>query len=117
MVATPLCESEAARISRIWVFGSTVKGSSAPNDLDLLIEMRAVGRRLNWRQARVDKRYYRSCGIRVAPSCRHTALVWLSKGMRKVSRHLADEEQIPIDVKVMIYPRNDLAAHMASLQR
>ena len=115
LVATPLCDREAARISRIWVFGSTVKGSQTPNDLDLLIEMRPAGRWRNWRESRVDRRHYRSYGIKRAPSCRDAALIWLTKGMRKVSRHLSDVEGVEIDVKVMIYPRNDLPAYMTLL--
>lgn len=45
LLATPLCGHEAVRISRVWVFGSTIKGSLAPNDLDLLIDLHEVGRR------------------------------------------------------------------------
>jgi hypothetical protein len=39
---------------------------------------------------------------------RHEALKWPTRGMRKVSRHMADVEMVPIDVKVLLYPRNDL---------
>jgi len=115
LLATPLSDSEAVRISRIWVFGSTVKGSKAPNDLDLLIEMKAAGRRRKWRQTTTDRRYYQLYGVRRAPNCRNQALIWLTKGMRKVSRHLLDTEEVEIDVKVMIYPCNDLNKHMARM--
>ncbi len=108
IVATPLCNKEAVRISRIWVFGSTVKGSQEPNDLDLLIEMEPAGRNFNWRQTKLDKRYHRTYGTKRAPDCRERALIWLTQGMKKVSRHLYDEEEVEIDVKVLIYPRNDL---------
>ena len=108
LLATPVCDNEAVRIKRMWVFGSTVKGSQTPNDLDLLIELVRCGRRRTWRQSKADKRYLNDHGIRVAPDCRHAALVWLTRGMRMVSRHCTDVECVPIDVKVLIYPRMDL---------
>lgn len=114
LLATPLCEHEAVRISRIWVFGSTVKGSPNPNDLDLLIELKECGRFRTRRQARLDKRYFRNYGIRLALPSRDEALKWLTKGMRKVSRHCVDTERVEIDVKVMIYPRMDLFCNVQS---
>lgn len=113
LLATPGCCREAVRISRVWVFGSTAKGSESPNDLDLLIEIRYAGRRRSWRQASADKAYFRAHGIRVAPSARQYALKWLTKGMRMVSRHCADEECVDIDVKTLIYPRYDLEPGMS----
>lgn len=117
LLATPVTDSEAIRIKRIWVFGSTVKGSQCPNDLDLLIDLERAGKRLGWRQTKYDRRYFRSYGgVKVAPSAEHQALVWLSKGMQKVSRHPLHMEEVEIDVKVMIYPRDDLTAHMDQLR-
>ena len=46
LLATPEASSEAFRIKRAWVFGSTVKGSESPGDLDILIDAESVGRRL-----------------------------------------------------------------------
>lgn len=109
LLATPLCNHEAVRISRVWVFGSTIKGSQTPNDLDLMIEMREVGRRFNAQQTRVDRAYLRAHGLRFAPRAEFDALKWLTKGMRNVSRHTRDYEATEIDKMVMIYPRNDLA--------
>jgi predicted nucleotidyltransferase len=108
LLATPLCNYEAVRIKRIWVFGSVAKGSETPNDLDLLIEAEYCGRRRNWRQGKINKQYLRSYGYKDAIDARHEAMKWLTKGMRKVSRHLKDAEAVPIDVKVLLYPRNDL---------
>jgi hypothetical protein len=109
LLATPLCSHEAVRIKRIWVFGSTVKGSQAPNDLDLLIDLEEVGRRYSFRRARVDRQYFRRYGCRRSPPARADALKWLTKGMKMVSRHCLDSECADIDKKVLIYPRNDLA--------
>jgi len=108
LLATPLCGREAVRIKRIWVFGSTVKGSQAPNDLDLLIDLAEVGRLYSYKHTRVDKAYFRRHGTRTAPRARDAALIWLTKGMRMVSRHCLDDECADIDTKVLIYPRNDL---------
>lgn len=108
LLATPLCEHEAARIRRIWVFGSTVKGSQNPNDLDILIDVQPVGRRYTAKQSTYDRAYRRRYGIRRAPSTENAALIWLTKGMKMVSRHTLASEAADFDVKVLIYPRNDL---------
>lgn len=108
LLATPLCNREAARIHAIWVFGSTVKGSQNPNDLDILIDLRPVGRRRSWKQGSLDRRAFRNHGFRRAPCSCEYALKWLTRGMRKVSRHTTYSEYANLDVKVMIYPRWDM---------
>lgn len=109
VLATPLCQREAVRIKRVWVFGSTAKGAENPNDLDVMIELDCqVGRHRSWRQARIDKQYKRRHGWRVAPSQRQYFLKWLTKGMRGVSRHCLDDDVVQLDVKTLIYPRYDL---------
>lgn len=110
LLATPLCNSEAVRIKRIWVFGSTVKGSQSPNDLDLLIEMETCGRTKTWQQTKRDKRRLRDNGLSLAPDSADYAFKWLTKGMKKVSRHWTQLEFARLDVKVLIYPRMDLTA-------
>jgi hypothetical protein len=109
IVCTPECSFCAVVIRRVWVFGSVAKGSLTPNDLDLLIDLREVGRGRRWcRGQKFDKRVWRSYGYRIRPDSRHQALVWLTRGMRHVSRHLVGVEQAPIDVKCLIYPRWEL---------
>ncbi len=109
LLATPLCGREAVRVSRVWVFGSTAKGALLPNDLDVMIEVNCqAGRHRTWAQSKVDKRYLRSYGIRVAPDSRDYFLKWLTKGMRCVSRHCRDSDAVQLDVQVLIYPRYDL---------
>jgi len=111
LLATPLCDREAVRVKRVWVFGSTAKGSQTPNDLDVMIELDCqVGRHRTWRQARFDKRELRSYGIKCAPSSREYFLKWLTRGMRKVSRHCRDSDCVQLDVQTLIYPRYDLEA-------
>lgn len=118
LLATPLCDKEAVRFSRVWVFGSTVKGSQTPNDLDLLIETAEVGRRRTWKQGKVDRKFLRMFRERRALRARNEAYKWLTKGMRKVSRHCyADEQGIDLSPLVMIYPRNDLPAYLAAMEK
>jgi predicted nucleotidyltransferase len=107
ILSTPLCNREAVRIKRIWVFGSTVKGSKTPNDLDLLIDINECGRRRKWRQGKLDKEYLRRYGMRRAINAEKDPLKWLAKGMQKVSRHTIWDEAAEIDFKVLLYPRND----------
>lgn len=104
MVATPRGEREFVKINRIWVFGSTIKGSQSPNDLDLLIELEATGNWQNWEDVGFDPNYLRRYGVYCTRSSHNEALMWLTKGMKNVSRHCTDNEQVEIDVKVMIYP-------------
>ena len=108
ILATPMCGSEAVRFRRVWVFGSTAKGSESPNDLDLLIEAEECGRHRSWRQTRYDKEMRRRYGYLSTVNATDEALKWLTKGMKKVSRHIAAREKVEIDVKVLLYPRNDL---------
>ncbi len=110
ILATPLCGREAVRFKRIWVFGSTMKGAQEPNDLDLLIDLEPCGRWRSWRQGKLDKEYLRRYGMWQAVSAEKEALKWLTKGMRKVSRHTLPDEAAVIDIKVLLYPRNDLIA-------
>jgi predicted nucleotidyltransferase len=107
LLGTPGCSDEAVRIRRIWVFGSAVKGSQAPNDLDVLIDLHRCGRSFSGsrHQARIDRRYLANHGVRVAVDSKDACLKWLTDGMRKVSRHCTDTETVDIDVKVEIYPR------------
>lgn len=109
ILSTPVCRNEFVKISRVWVFGSTAKGSQNPNDLDLMIEIKECGRRKTWRQTSINKRFYRSCGVRTAPDSREYALKWLTKGMKLVSRHCSDSDSVVLDVKTLIYPRFELA--------
>jgi hypothetical protein len=109
ILATPNAGRPAVRISRVWVFGSTVKGSLEPNDLDLLIEAVAVGDPIPWcRGRKLDHYRQRSRGWRTLPDPMHQAFVWLTNGMRGVSRHLASSECVEIDVRRLIYPRWDM---------
>ena len=109
LLATPVCNYEAVRVSRVWVFGSTAKGSENPNDLDVMIELRCmVGRHRTWRQSTIDKDARRRHGIRVARDNRDVFLKWLTKGMRGVSRHCRDTDCVKLDVQTLIYPRYDL---------
>lgn len=108
ILATPRCNREAIKFRRAFVFGSTVKGKDKPNDLDVLIDMVACGKSRNYRQGSLDRRRARSMGIAVAPCSRDYALKWMTKGMKKVSRHIYEVDAEIIDIKVEIYPRYKL---------
>lgn len=108
LLATPLCENEAVRIRRVWIFGSTVKGSMNPNDLDVLIDYKAVGRHRTAKQGKLDKRYKKATGSSYAISSTDYAYKWLTKNMRMVSRHNFQVDENVAYPRVMIYPRFDL---------
>lgn len=103
-VLTPTASREWVIISRIWVFGSTVKGSLNPNDLDLLIDMKPFGEYFRPPERPFDKEYRRRYGMYTCQDPIERALIWLTKGMRQVSRHRTYTEAVVIDVKKLIYP-------------
>lgn len=104
VILTPRGEHKFVKINRMWVFGSVVKGSLNPNDLDLLIDLEASGDWQRWEDVGFDPAYLRRYGMRTTRKSSSEALMWLTKGMRNVSRHCTDTEKVEIDVKVMIYP-------------
>ena len=117
LLATPLCDFEAVRIHQVWIFGSTVKGSQEPNDLDVMVRYNQVGRRRNWRQGKLDLQARRSWGYSRAICASKEMYKWLSKGMKHVSRHNYEAEKgLDLGVMVMIYPRNDFPAYMERLR-
>lgn len=104
IVPTPRGGWSHVRVHNIWVFGSTAKGSNEPNDLDLLIRLEECGRRQSWQQVGFDPAYLRRTGIRVARDPRKEALIWLSRGMKNVSRHDFESELVEIDIKLPLWP-------------
>lgn len=126
-ILTYEADREALKVRRAWVFGSTVKVSEEPNDLDILLDAKPCGRRrtANSRVRETRKtfwdvlggaRFHRQLlkleGIRLVERSEAVGFKWLTQGMRKVSIHSyecdGDFEDIPRTM-VMIYPRNDFA--------
>lgn len=120
IISTPEGSHEAIRIKRAWVFGSTVKGSDSPHDLDVLLDVQVVGayrpskvkairgEKAPLGYAKTDKRYLRSTGIHTPIDSLKIATISLKKGMKMVSLH-----QLTIDGKIafprkMIYPKWEL---------
>ena len=112
ILATPNCTFPALRIRRAWVFGSTVKGSDAPNDLDILLDITVAGKYRRWKRGmKLNKRYARSYGVLLCPDSETYALMWLTNGMKKVSRHVLQSEPRLLEMigndKRMIYPKKE----------
>lgn len=109
LIPTPRGCHEFYLVKKAWVFGSTIKGSDTPNDLDVLLFAETAGARQQWQIVGFEPFHYRSYGIR---SIRHTASeakMWLRKGMKMVSIHDTESEATIFDKKVEIYPRFLLA--------
>lgn len=108
LLATPNCSRPAYRFRRVWVFGSTVKGSMEPGDLDILIDGETVGRRQQWTRGRTyDHSFYRSAGIRAMPDTDREALKWLTRNLKLISRHDFKYDGEIAHPRILIYPRND----------
>lgn len=110
IIPTPFAQYEGMRVKKVWVFGSTIKGSQTPNDLDILIHWEHHGKRRSWTEVGYNKAYYRAHGLRVPIDSGHEARKWLTKGMKNVSRHDTESEATIFDVKVQIYPNFKLPA-------
>jgi len=120
IIGTPDAAWEALRIKRAWVFGSTAKGKSHPNDLDVLLEMFPVGRRNMVGKPRYQRpgvtgnakkchKYEKIFGIIAPISTTETALRRLRTGMKMVRFHDIDIDGNLAFPRIMIYPRNDIS--------
>lgn len=110
LIGTPEAITEAFRIKRAWVFGSTAKGNPNPNDTDILIEGGRVGR-FNPRRAKKQPKSKSRMGIRYRVESIEVACAYLVGNLKMIRLHdiMVDGNlgDIP-DTKIMIYPRNDL---------
>lgn len=89
------CEYKKIKVEKVWVFGSAIKGSLFPNDLDLLIKS------TNFDLTPFQERLH-------AKNSTNEFFKWLSKGMKKVSRHDWMDEITSIDKLVEIWPNFEL---------
>lgn len=108
---TPLMNRDCVRIKRVWLFGSTVKGSHNPNDVDILIEYGHGGRHFTERKDRasVMKRRKRDCfGGVWWKNSRDEVLRELRNGLRMVRFHDYEIDGEIAYPRIMLYPRNDL---------
>jgi hypothetical protein len=105
LIPTPRGCREFYLVKKAWVFGSTIKGSDAPNDLDVLLFAENAGARQQWKTVGLDPSYFRAYGIRQPRRTRSEASMWLRKGMKMVSIHDTESEATIFDKKFEIYPR------------
>jgi predicted nucleotidyltransferase len=62
---TPDARYPAVRLINVWLFGSLLKGSETPNDIDLLFEYEELGELRTLKETGVyDKDYYRTYGMK-----------------------------------------------------
>jgi predicted nucleotidyltransferase len=108
IIPTPGCEHDAYKVNKVELFGSVAKGSLEPNDVDILIHGEVVPPRRYYTEGGpviLDKTFFHRTGVMRGRSSWVVAYIWLTKGMRKVSRHDAVwEEGLDLGVKVEIYP-------------
>lgn len=108
LLGTPDAGRPAVRIKRAWVFGSTVKGKECPNDLDVLLDLDAVGD-YNSRNSRLEKS--RSIWAGFPIDAEREAHKYLRSGLKMVRFHHVRIDGTFGDIqstKVLIYPRFDL---------
>jgi hypothetical protein len=105
LIPTPRGGNEFYLVKKAWVFGSTIKGSDAPNDLDVLLFAENAGARQRWEVVGFDPVYRKATGLRRARHTDREAKMWLRKGMMMISLHDTESEETIFDKKVEIYPR------------
>lgn len=105
LIPTPRGSREFYLVKKAWVFGSTIKGSDTPNDLDVLLFAETAGARQSWQIVGLDPAYFRSYGIWQPRRSDSEARMWLRKGMKMISIHDTVSEATIFDKKVEIYPR------------
>lgn len=128
--ATTMDDQPYSRIQRAWVFGSVLKGSESPNDIDIFIQFARYNhppaeKELKSRR-KIFKHYmsnrlhggYRPCKRnngwknhrwhRLVRADEEFA-IWLRKHIPKVSIHVVGEDRVfdRLDKKCLIYPRCD----------
>lgn len=113
LLGTPKHRYDFVKIKRVWLFGSTAKGSTNPNDIDIFVEIINIGPHFSASKHTdryFDKQFFRSCGVKLSGDSSQYAVKWLKKNMKMVSIHLVGHDLIfdELDVKIMLYPRNDL---------
>ena len=117
VLSTPNHNYDFVKFERAWLFGSTAKGAENPNDVDIFIELQEVGkhnRYVDGGEILLDKEYYRRYGMKFAKKANDAALMWLRKGMKKISFHIVGDDLIfdTVDKKIMIYPQNDFLSEL-----
>lgn len=104
VIPTPRGEYECLLVKKAWVFGSTIKGSFAPNDLDILLFTETAGLKQKWESVGFDPVQFRNYGIHVARSTRSEAGMWLRRGLKMVSIHDTLHDETIFDKKIEIFP-------------
>jgi predicted nucleotidyltransferase len=119
VIQTPECGNTEYRVTRAFIFGSTIKGKANPNDLDLLIEGVYAGRKQALPEAKVYPEYLRRYGWAVPLDAMWEAYKWLTHGMQHVSRHdFAVDGRLAMRAgAVMIYPDFDLPDYLFSTEQ
>jgi predicted nucleotidyltransferase len=102
VIDTALHEFNDVIVHRVSVFGSTAKGSEAPNDLDLMVEFsygeKNAGARL------LDRTAKRNYGYWLSESASDAMVHWFRKGRKMVSVHSPAWDATEPDVMREIYP-------------
>lgn len=110
-LGTPGFQFEALRIRRAWVFGSTIKGSQNPNDVDILLDCEPCGRHFRvGKGAMLDKERKRRHGYRLARDTLDGAIISLRQGMKGINIHTYQNDGELAHPRVMIWPRNEFTA-------
>lgn len=135
LLATPMESHSYIKVKRVWLFGSVLKGSDTPNDIDLFIELAhsskeqgiyyddveshiTKSRRKKRRSDhvlhggfRINKRHrlWKSIKHQSVIDNSDTFIFWLRKNIPNVSVHYVyhDRTFFKLDRKCLIYPRCD----------
>ena len=94
LIPTHRGDHEFYLVKKAWVFGSTIKGSDAPNDLDVLLFAENAGARQKWQDVGFDPVYYKDHGMRTTRPTPREAKMWL-QCLRQPPAAIAAQNRAP----------------------
>lgn len=110
LIPTPRATHEFFEVKKIWLFGSTAKGSESPNDIDLLYEGNYCGARYTSIEGKQLHKFFLGMGVKVPVDSEYAALKIIAKGCGMVRLHDAKIDGEIAYPRIQLYPINELAA-------
>ncbi len=106
VIDTPTAQFPRVVVRDAWVFGSVVKGSESPNDVDILLDYDVDGhaRKVCEEGVLFDKDTLRRRNILAPLDSEEVALRWLKNGMRMISLHIYRIDHRVATPRVSLFP-------------
>lgn len=105
VIETPGCSHPAMKIVNAWLFGSLLKGSENPGDVDILLEAKVIGEYRPWHVlGEYDREYYRRHGVKISRPTEYVYKKYLRQRIPLVSLHDLFNDDKVAHPRALIYP-------------